>query len=94
MQRALVMAAGRAEILEDDLSPALRGRGRAASPTGGASVLDAASDAPLDVKIEALERREIEAALAATAGNRSHAATRLGLSRQGLLNKIARYGLA
>ena len=36
----------------------------------------------------------IAAALASEGGNRSRAATRLGLSRQGLLNKIARYELA
>ncbi len=87
MQRALVMAAGRDEILEADLSPALR------SPAPPAPATDAPGDAPLEDKIAALERREIAAALAATAGNRSHAAARLGLSRQGLLNKMARYGL-
>jgi transcriptional regulator of acetoin/glycerol metabolism len=40
-----------------------------------------------------LERRELSAALAATGGNKSQAALRLGLSRQGLLNKLARHGL-
>ncbi|WP_437754627.1 helix-turn-helix domain-containing protein [Sorangium sp. So ce1389] len=44
-------------------------------------------------KLAALERREIAAALRATQGNRSQAAARLGLSRQGLLNKMDRYGL-
>ncbi|MFT3766483.1 MAG: sigma-54 dependent transcriptional regulator [Minicystis sp.] len=84
MQRALVMAAGRGEILEDDLSPALR-RPPAAT--------EAPEGATLEEKIAALERREIAAALQVTNGNRSHAAQRLGLSRQGLLNKIDRYGL-
>lgn len=45
-------------------------------------------------RVASLERREIAAALASEGGNRSRAATRLGLSRQGLLNKIARYELA
>jgi DNA-binding NtrC family response regulator len=88
MQRALVMAAGRGEILEDDLSPALavaqRGRRRARWRPRG----------------RRWRRRSWRSsggrspeALAATQGNRSHAATRLGLSRQGLLNKMDRYGL-
>lgn len=86
MQRAVVMAGGREEILEDDLSPSLHGRATpAASPD--------AEGATLDEKVAALERREIARALAEAGGNRSHAAKRLGLSRQGLLNKIARYGL-
>jgi DNA-binding NtrC family response regulator len=88
MQRALVMAAGRGEILEDDLSPALR-RPATAAPAEA----EASPGATLEEKITALERREITAALAATGGNRSHAAQRLGLSRQGLLNKLDRYGL-
>jgi DNA-binding NtrC family response regulator len=86
MARALVMAAGRGEILEEDLSPALR---RPAAPPSPASP----EGATLEEKIAALERREIAAALAATSGNRSHAAQRLGLSRQGLLNKMDRHGL-
>jgi DNA-binding NtrC family response regulator len=86
MQRALVMAAGRGEILEEDLSPALRAPGAAAAASDP-------SAATLEEKIAALERREIAAALTATNGNRSHAAQRLGLSRQGLLNKMDRYGL-
>jgi DNA-binding NtrC family response regulator len=85
MQRALVMAAGRNEIFEEDLSPALRRPAAAAA--------EAPEGATLEEKIAALERREIAAALAATSGNRSHAAQRLGLSRQGLLNKMDRYGL-
>jgi DNA-binding NtrC family response regulator len=90
MQRALVMAAGRGEILAEDLSPALARRARGSTPTAS----DAAEGGTLDEKIEALERREIAAALAASGGNKSHTAQRLGLSRQGLLNKIYRYGLS
>ncbi|MFO0761857.1 MAG: sigma-54 dependent transcriptional regulator [Byssovorax sp.] len=90
MQRALVMAAGRGEILEEDLSPALqRSSARGASPAPS----DPAGGETLEAQIAALERREIGKALAATGGNRSQAAARLGLSRQGLLNKIDRYGL-
>jgi DNA-binding NtrC family response regulator len=85
MQRALVMAAGRGEILEEDLSPTLRTRRPAPDEPDEA--------APLEDKIAALERREIARALQATGNNKSQAAQRLGLSRQGLLNKMDRYGL-
>lgn len=87
MQRALVMAAGRDEILEADLSPGLR------APPPVTTTEQIRDDAPLEEKVASLERIEIERALAVAGGNRSHAATRLGLSRQGLLNKMARYGL-
>jgi DNA-binding NtrC family response regulator len=90
MQRALVVAAGRAEILEEDLSPALRARAAASAGGGAASEIEGAT---LEEKIASLERREIAAALAATQNNKSQAATKLGLSRQGLLNKMDRYGL-
>jgi DNA-binding NtrC family response regulator len=89
MQRALVMAAGRSEILEEDLSPALR-RPAAAS---AAAIASGSVGTTLEEKIASLERREIAEALAATGNNKSHAAQRLGLSRQGLLNKMDRYGL-
>ena len=42
-------------------------------------------------QVEALERRLLKSALAAEGGNKSRAAERLGLSRQGLLNKLGRY---
>jgi transcriptional regulator with PAS, ATPase and Fis domain len=85
MQRALVLAAGREEILPEDLSPALRGSSRLAPKSGTARTLEE--------KLAELEGRELRAALAETAGNKTRAAERLGLSRQGLLNKLARHGL-
>jgi Nif-specific regulatory protein len=42
--------------------------------------------------VRELEKRLVEEALAACRGNKSRAAKRLGLSRQGLLNKLGRYG--
>jgi DNA-binding NtrC family response regulator len=85
MQRALVLSGGRGEIQPEDLSPALRAK----APTGAA---DRAA-LTLEEKIERLEREELTRALAECEGNRSHAAEKLGLSRQGLLNKMARHGL-
>jgi transcriptional regulator with PAS, ATPase and Fis domain len=85
MQRSLVVAGARDEILPEDLSPELTRTTEASAPR--------AQGTTLEEKIAALERSEISQALAATRGNKSQAAERLGLSRQGLLNKIARYGL-
>lgn len=47
----------------------------------------------LDAQVRALEIRVISQALAQYEHNRTHAAQALGLSRQGLLKKIERYGL-
>jgi DNA-binding NtrC family response regulator len=44
--------------------------------------------------VSAVERQCIEAALASTRGNRSAAAKLLGLSRQALYMKLARYEIA
>jgi len=53
--------------------------------------------APLKVLVNEavglVERHCIESALAATSGNRSAAAKLLGLSRQSLYMKLARYGI-
>ena len=42
--------------------------------------------------VDDLEKRMVREALEVCAGNRSLAAKRLGLSRQGLINKIAKFG--
>ncbi|NUP11842.1 MAG: sigma-54-dependent Fis family transcriptional regulator [Polyangiaceae bacterium] len=89
MQRALVVAAGRDEILEEDLSGSIAGR----VPPKPSPAKEHLEGRTLEEKIAALERREIADALSATGNNRSQAAQRLGLSRQGLLNKLARYGI-
>ncbi|RBO78420.1 sigma-54-dependent transcriptional regulator [Marinomonas aquiplantarum] len=47
----------------------------------------------LDERVQALEIQMIQSALQSTAGNRTQAAKQLGLSRQGLIKKIERYGL-
>jgi two-component system, NtrC family, response regulator HydG len=48
----------------------------------------------LHAETRALEERRLREALARTRGNKSQAARVLGLSRQGLLKKLRRYGLA
>uniref|UniRef100_A0A832MMH3 Sigma-54-dependent Fis family transcriptional regulator n=1 Tax=Eiseniibacteriota bacterium TaxID=2212470 RepID=A0A832MMH3_UNCEI len=49
--------------------------------------------AGLHAETRALERRRLAEALARTRGNKSEAARALGLSRQGLLKKLRRFGL-
>ena len=79
MQRAAVLAGERPTIEPGDLGlrPATRSR----------------DGDTLAAQVEALERRAIRAALAAEGHNHTRAARRLGLSRQGLLNKLDRHGL-
>jgi DNA-binding NtrC family response regulator len=82
MQRATVLSGERKEIIPEDLS------------FGSRIPRDETKGATLQGKIEALERREIQDALATHNHNRTHAAEALGLSRQGLLKKLERYGLS
>lgn len=83
MQRATVLCGARRDIQPEDLS--FTGSERPSRPTADADTLGA--------KIEALERAEIEQALKRFDDNRTRAAEALGLSRQGLLKKMERYGM-
>lgn len=82
MQRATVMAGDRERIEPEDLSMS-PGEAPRETPAAGS----------LQEKIEALERAEISEALRVHNNNRTRAAEMLGLSRQGLLKKLERYGL-
>jgi len=62
-----------------------------AQPGAEAGAVD--SDASLEEQVRALEIRLIRQALTQHDDNRTRAAAALGLSRQGLLKKIERYGL-
>ena len=81
MQRATVLCGARREIAAEDLS------------FSAVTERPAPSAGSLQQKVEALERREIEEALRRFANNRTRAAEALGLSRQGLLKKLERFGL-
>ena len=83
LQRATVLAGARRQIEPEDLS--FTGSERPAPALG--------SGLTLAQKVEALERREVEEALRKFANNRTHTAEALGLSRQGLLKKLERWGL-
>ena len=87
MERAITMAAGGGIITPELLSDKLRPTGT--SFTGTATV----ADGTLKEAVHRIERQMIQEALAASSGNRSQAAKALGLSRQGLLNKISAYDI-
>ncbi len=87
VEQAVVLAPPQAQCLTvNDLPEEVRPGAPAATPLEEMASLSAA--------VEALERRMIQKALTATHGNKSQAAARLGLSRRGLLNKLARYQIA
>ena len=85
--RRIVVSVPRQMILEDDLSPGIRG---CASETL-AAISAGAGD--LKANVTDLEKRMILAALREHRQNQQQAARSLGLSRQGLIKKMKRYGL-
>ncbi len=84
IERAVAMADDGEMIRSDQLSPDVR-------PSRTAPSLLLGGNESLQHFIEGIERDLVLNALKKTAGNRSHAAKLLGLSRRGLLNKISRY---
>jgi len=84
IERALTLAGEDAEIKESYLSEKLTGTAENQAQSG----LDGAT---LQEVTQQIERQMVARALRETGGNRSQAARNLGLTRQGLLNKIARY---
>jgi DNA-binding NtrC family response regulator len=82
-------------LTAEDVSAAIA-KGAPASSSSGAvrpATFDSSGGRPLRVVKEALERQEIEAALAATAGNKTRAAQRLGMPLRTFTSKLKRYGL-
>ena len=88
MERALTMAAGAKTISQEFLSDKIRRLAGRNVTEGNVSSENTLKDA-----IQRMEARMIREALEAEGGNRSQAARTLGLSRQGLLNKIAAYNI-
>ena len=83
LERALTLAAGDEEIKTEYLSEKI---------TGPKEMdLEEAQDLKLQDAVEKIERNMVSRALKTSNGNRSQAARILGLTRQGLLNKINRY---
>jgi Nif-specific regulatory protein len=84
--KRLAVTVRRARIAVPDLSESLRAAGDLPSA--------ACSTHSLKEAVEALERRPIAAALEECQYNQQQAARTLGLSRQGLIKKMKRYGMA
>jgi Nif-specific regulatory protein len=86
MERALTLAGRQKEISEEYLS---------------AKIFDSMEDnstiftknGTLPEVTERIEKQMVREALEKAGGNRSHAANLLGITRQGVLNKIKRYGI-
>ncbi len=84
IERAMILASNSKLIDEEHLSSQITSLGGDHAPP---------KDNTLKEAIEALEKRMIKQALEKSGGNRTKAAKALGLTRQGLLNKITRYGI-
>ena len=84
IERAFTLAGEDSEIKEAYLSEKITGSGEPVTPAD----LNGLS---LQEVTEQIERKMVTRALRETGGNRSQAARDLGLTRQGLLNKITRY---
>ncbi len=86
IERALTLAGKDEDITASYLSERVRGVSSQTDPQLEVST-------SLSAAVSRLERRMVVDALNQTGGNRSQAARLLGLTRQGLLNKIARYNI-
>jgi Nif-specific regulatory protein len=82
----LVAACRKRVADEEDLSADIRQAGAVESPT-------LSSTGSLKAAIEELEQRMIREALESCDWNQQHAARKLKVSRQGLINKMKRYGI-
>jgi len=85
--KRLVVSAGRKVIGEEDLSEAIRNSGNEGRP------LKSTPQGSLKERVADLEKSLIREALHTCRQNQQRAARVLGLSRQGLIKKMKRYGL-
>jgi DNA-binding NtrC family response regulator len=81
-------------IVDEDPWQEVMAPSRAREERGLAQQLPAVKQTTLKAAIEDLERQMIREALESTRANQLQAARMLGLSRQGLINKMKRYALA
>ncbi|MGK5025223.1 sigma-54-dependent transcriptional regulator [Janthinobacterium sp. RB2R34] len=92
MQRAIALSEG--ELIDLEHLGLNAARSTSVPTTASAAVVDMIDwDGPLDAAVARLEVVMLLRALQASAGNRSQAARRLGLSRQQLYRKLAQYGM-
>jgi DNA-binding NtrC family response regulator len=88
MRRAVALARG-GRVLFEDLSAEVRG----VQPAAGEPATKR-ERMPLTAEVERMEQDRIREALVRCRYNQLRTAKDLGLSRQGLLNKLKRYGIA
>jgi two-component system response regulator HupR/HoxA len=98
LEYSLNMIGDRDVVLPEDLPDRMQGGQTAAADVAAAAGSEAATaalpkDLLLDEAVMSLEVEWINRAMGATGGNISQAAKALGLSRQGLHNKLAKYGI-
>lgn len=86
IERAVTLAGGESKVKVAHLSEKITAAARQPLP-------DKVTRLPLKEATERIERQMVANALQHSDGNRSQAASVLGLSRQGLLNKIERYNI-
>jgi DNA-binding NtrC family response regulator len=91
MNRLVVLARG-PSVAEAELSPEIRHAGHAGKPTVHMSN-SLPTGMSLKGAVEELEQHMLQEALVASGYNQVQAARRLGLSRQGLIKKLKRYGI-
>jgi Nif-specific regulatory protein len=84
IERAVCLAGAQKDIGVDCLSEKI-------TAVSKDEPLETLAEATLQENVSRLEKRMIIDALRKTGGNRSQASRKLGLTRQGLLNKIGRY---
>jgi Nif-specific regulatory protein len=88
MNRLVVLARG-PSVAEAELSPEVR--------KGGGATVHPRNSLPtgmsLKIAVEELEQHMLQEAMVASAYNQVQAARRLGLSRQGLIKKLKRFGI-
>jgi Nif-specific regulatory protein len=89
MKRLAVLARGPVIEAADLSAEIRRGREKPVHPA-----LPHPKEASLKVAVAELERQMLKAALIACGNNQVQAAKRLGLSRQGLIKKLKRYGIS
>jgi DNA-binding NtrC family response regulator len=92
VKRALVLSSHELILLED-LSDAVRAGESWAPPSSEPLTMSSDGKKLLKDRVAALEMQMIRDALEETGGDRRAAAKLLGLSHQGVINKVKRYGL-
>lgn len=97
LEYALNMSGQSAMLMPEHLPDRMQGDQAVVTPPASAEPQEKANGTTgisLDDAVNALEKEMIEKALRESDGNISQTARRLGLSRQGLHNKLAKYGLS